>query len=354
LHALGSIEHLINGRADQGMVDAAKRLSVLDGLRAASILLVLATHLLPLGPKNLQLNATTGAMGMSLFFALSGFLIASTLLSNPSVHDFIVRRLTRIIPLAYLYIAVLAGLAILDNSGAIWTASFLVNYASTHLTPATGHFWSLCVEMQYYAAIAVLVLILGKRGIWIVWPACAAITILRISDGSFIDIKTHLRVDEILAGACVATIYASHLAGARRFGTIGLGVAVLIWFATSHPASGWLQYARPYASASVLAGSLTLGDTFVRRILSSRPLGYVATISYSLYVIHPLTAYGWMGEGTVWTKYLLKRPITFVLTFGAAHISTFYWEQPWQRAGRWLIQKRRGTSNAEPVSALTA
>src|ERR1700682_3044087 len=76
---------------------------VLDGLRAISILLVLACHLLPLGPKALRLNETAGAMGMSLFFALSGFLITSGLLRNSSIHEFLVRRLARILPLAYAY-----------------------------------------------------------------------------------------------------------------------------------------------------------------------------------------------------------------------------------------------------------
>src|SRR5437667_3569112 len=75
----------------------------LDGLRAISIILVLACHLLPLGPKALQLNLTAGPMGMSLFFTLSGYLIVSTLRSV-SILEFIVKRVTRILPLAYLYI----------------------------------------------------------------------------------------------------------------------------------------------------------------------------------------------------------------------------------------------------------
>ena len=72
------------------------KLPVLDGLRATSILLVLACHLLPLGPKALRLNDVAGAMGMSLFFALSGFLITSALIKNPNVQEFIERRLVRI------------------------------------------------------------------------------------------------------------------------------------------------------------------------------------------------------------------------------------------------------------------
>ena len=53
----------------------AGRIPALDGLRAASILLVLAAHLLPLGPAVLQLNSTAGLSGMAIFFSLSGFLI---------------------------------------------------------------------------------------------------------------------------------------------------------------------------------------------------------------------------------------------------------------------------------------
>jgi peptidoglycan/LPS O-acetylase OafA/YrhL len=74
---------------------------------------------------------------------------------------------------------------------------------------------------------------------------------------------------------------------------------------------------------------------------------YVANISYALYVIHPLTAYGWMNEGSVLIKYLLKRPISLVLTFTLAHLSTFYWERPWQLAVKGWIQKRRQTASVE-------
>src|SRR5262245_26714186 len=84
-------------------VSSAERLPVLDGLPSSSIRLILGIHLLPLGPKVLELNETTGLMGMSLFFALSGFLIASGLIHNADVSEFIVKRLTRIVPLAYTY-----------------------------------------------------------------------------------------------------------------------------------------------------------------------------------------------------------------------------------------------------------
>jgi peptidoglycan/LPS O-acetylase OafA/YrhL len=184
-----------------------ERLSELDGLRAVSILLVLAAHLLPLGPKFLQLNAAAGAMGMSLFFALSGFLIASRLLISPTVPEFIVRRMARILPLVYLFLVMLLVAFNEPISKVLWSSTFLVNYKTEYLSGLNSHLWSLCVEVQFYVAIAITVLALGGRAVWLVWPACFVVTWLRIDAGGVLDIRTHLRVDEILAGACVACLF---------------------------------------------------------------------------------------------------------------------------------------------------
>ena len=74
------------------MSDARDRLAVLDSWRGISILLVLATHLLPLSPKSWRFNEMAGPMGMALFFTLSGFLITRFLLHHDSVVDFLTRR----------------------------------------------------------------------------------------------------------------------------------------------------------------------------------------------------------------------------------------------------------------------
>src|ERR1700720_3445780 len=74
-------QHAPDERHTPGSEQKDHGVPALDGLRAMSIILVLAAHLLPLGPKVLHLNSTAGPMGMSLFFALSGYLIVSTLRS---------------------------------------------------------------------------------------------------------------------------------------------------------------------------------------------------------------------------------------------------------------------------------
>ena len=98
-----------DGRQDlepPAILEKKGRFQVLDGWRGISILLVLATHLLPLGPKIWRLNASTGNLGMSLFFALSGFLITKNLLEHGDIRAFFIRRIFRILPLAYLYLVI--------------------------------------------------------------------------------------------------------------------------------------------------------------------------------------------------------------------------------------------------------
>ncbi len=48
-----------------------------------------------------------------------------------------------------------------------------------------------------------------------------------------------------------------------------------------------------------------------------------------------------MNEGSVATRYLVKRPVSFFLTFFLAHLSTFYWEKLWTSwAKGWLARRK--------------
>jgi peptidoglycan/LPS O-acetylase OafA/YrhL len=318
------------------------RIPALDGLRAISILLVLATHLLPLGPKAWDLNSTTGAMGMSLFFALSGFLIIRSL-EKSSVPDFIIRRLARLLPLAWLYVGIVFMIYPLSNAGFLAGLGFYLNYRPDLMLPQTEHLWSLGVEVHFYAAIALMVLI-HRKAILLVWVLCVAVTSLRIAEGAHLSIATHLRVDEILAGSCVATLSRTsldRLSGSPRIWWMALAA----WCVASHPASGWLQFLRPYVTGWLLIVTLNLPVCTLRAALSAKGPRYIAVISYALYVIHPLTAHGWWSAGTLMEKYLIKRPLSIVITFALAHVSTLHWERFWTRAAqRWLNQHKKSSS----------
>lgn len=173
----------------------------LDGWRGISICLVLAAHLLPLGPAKLQLNYTAGAMGMSLFFCLSGFLITSFILERPQPVPFLIRRFCRILPLAWLFMLLYLLVTRSGRDEVVANLAFLINYEHQYLRDYNGHMWSLCLEMHFYLFVTALVAIFGRRGLFLLPVVCLAVTANRIMQGVPISIVTHLRVDEILVGA---------------------------------------------------------------------------------------------------------------------------------------------------------
>lgn len=320
---------------DVGETPARQRIPILDGWRAMSILLVLGSHLLPLGPRQLQLNWTAGAMGMALFFTLSGFLIVGFLAAGAPLGSFMMKRLARIVPLCWAAVIVLVTWGAYDSATVVRNFLFVANLPPVTLLEGGEHLWSLGVEMQFYVVIAALCLLLGRKGLYLVPLLALGVTAARIVAGETISIVTWHRVDEILAGGVLALVMAGWFGDRAKHlltGTPLLPAAILLFLA-SHPAMGVLQYLRPYAAALLVASSLRDPPRLVERVLLSRPMGYIADVSYALYVIHGVLSHTWLGAGDRLEKYL-KRPLLFAATFALAHLSTFYFEKPINRAVR--------------------
>jgi peptidoglycan/LPS O-acetylase OafA/YrhL len=330
------------------------RLPVLDGWRGISILCVLAGHMLPLGPKFLQFNGMIATAGMSLFFILSGFLIVSMLIRNANVVSFLLRRVCRIVPLAWGFLIVV----LLFNGAnlAAWKANllFYANLPPFYLDYINGHFWSLCVEMQFYAAIALAIALAGRRGLILVPIVCLVVTAARVAYGQEINIVTWFRLDEILAGGCLALAFGStrisHAATNLPAFTPFLLAPLLL--ASCHPSMGALNYARPYFAGLLIGSTILRSQDTLQRLLCGRILAYLAQISFALYVIHPLTSSGWMGAGDVIVRYT-KRIGSLFLCFLFAHASTFYYEKYWIELGHRLAARvdKKSQRRQAPVQA---
>jgi peptidoglycan/LPS O-acetylase OafA/YrhL len=358
----------------QGPADATDRLRPLDGWRGISILAVMAAHMLPVGPKEWQGNGAAGTLGMCLFFTLSGFLITSMLLRHMGLRAFFIRRGCRILPLALAYATIVLAIQGLGLAGGLFFPEggdhgrigpatflahylFLVNYWSLQFTHMTGHLWSLCVEIHFYLFIGLLCLVLRRAAFWCLPVACLAITALRVATHTPLSIVTHVRVDEILSGACLALVYSHFLGnGPRRllsWRPLQPALALLL-LASCHPSTGPLNYARPYFAAG-LVGSTLFQANLLQRLLLNRALTYIATISYALYIFHPITYQGWMGTGGTAVKYG-KRVIAIAVAFGLAHLSTFYYEKYWIALGKkWSTpRKKPRPAAAEPLQVSLA
>lgn len=318
------------------------RLPVLDGWRAISIAAVLMCHMLPLGPSRLRLNVAFGYFGMALFFSLSGFLIASTLFFNPSISNFAIRRILRIVPVAWLFLLLVLPFA--GAGAAMWRADllFYTNLPPYHLMPITGHLWSLCVEVQFYAFIAVFVFLFRSRALAFLPLVCVAVTLNRILTHHTADIDTLYRVDEILSGASLA--YFFHSVRYHRLRTLLSRVSPIVPLAllclASHPSFPAFEHLRAYFAAATVGTTICRRDTGWNRLLESRPLAYLASVSYALYVFHPLTTHGWFDSGSKLAKYS-KRPLSLVLSLLMAHLSTFHFEKHWIALGKKLTSRKQ-------------
>jgi peptidoglycan/LPS O-acetylase OafA/YrhL len=149
---------------------SARFLPQIDGLRAYAIAIVLLNHF--------WLVNASGALGVRLFFVISGFLITGILLRGRDearetgsplrvAGRFYARRALRILP-AYYGVLLAAWLYDLgDVRATIWwhlvhASNFLAAVRGLFGYPV-GHLWSLSVEEQFYLVWPMLVLLLPRR-----------------------------------------------------------------------------------------------------------------------------------------------------------------------------------------------
>lgn len=330
---------------------AKAHLAVLDGWRGLSIIMVLAGHMLPIGPKAYFLNEAVAAAGMAIFFVLSGFLITTTLLRDQTVVTFLIKRLFRIVPLAWTFIAFVLIAPGRPMDIVVANLFFYANLSQYYLRYAP-HFWSLSIEMQFYMFIALIVSVFRRKGLYLL-PLCGiAITAARVWRGTTVGVTTFDRVDEILAGAMLALLLSGRkpVALGKASGAASALLIALLLAGTQQYVRHTvplLAYLRPYFAAGLVGLSFGYPHSGYRRVLESKILRYFATISYALYVVHPITYAGWLGSGDRTERYL-KRPLSFLITFVIAHLSTRYLERPSTDFGHRLAARYKASriSNA--------
>jgi peptidoglycan/LPS O-acetylase OafA/YrhL len=315
-----------------------KRFQSLDGWRGISIIMVLLGHLFPIGPKAWHMNNAVAGTGMAIFFILSGFLMVNLLIKNDNIFNFLTKRFLRIIPLAWLIMLIFLTLNGADENTYISHLFFYANWPPMTLISATGHLWSLCVEMQFYIGIALLMGLFKSRALMILPLICIGLTIYRYLNSVEMAINTYYRLDELLAGCILAVIYHKNKKIKLLIGKLSFIYLLPLLIFSAHPSSGILNYMRPYI-AMLVVGSTLFNKKNGEQWLESNFLLYVATISYAVYVLHGSLSHTWLGRGEVLEKYI-KRPLLLGVVFLLAHISTFYYEKYWINFGRKLVQYR--------------
>jgi len=340
-----------------------RHVSALDAVRGLAILLVLAMHAGNIVP--------AGALGVDLFFVLSGFLITSLLVQewsaagSISLGSFYRRRALRLVPALALMVVVVTAVTVLLDPAAYRTTvleaaaclAYIANFVqATHGTfhvPSLMPLWSLATEEQFYLLWPpVLFLLLVRK----VRPRTIALGLLTLALASVLWrvelLSEHVRLqrlwfatdthaDPILIG-CVAGI-------AYSFGLVRRVRKAWAWLAFL--AAGLIVVTVPFLSpisllvmpffagacAIVVLACVLEGDSLLVRIIDRAPLRFFGRISYALYLwqLPVFYAIGWRAG----------LPVAIFV----AAASTYLFEQPVAR--RWRGRTVRRATGPAPAQA---
>ena len=389
-----------------GAVHAApqrnQRIVALDGLRALAIAGVVLYHLRPS-------RLPGGFLGVTLFFALSGYLgtksiMRATARDGFSYPRYIGRRITRMMPPILVTIALtavatyIAAPSLLPKvqQDALPSALFLSNwfyifrsvsyFAAAGLPSPLTHLWFCGVTMQFYLIWPLVLMVLCSRtrsrntaiGITVAFALVSTAAMFLMfnpaADTSRVYYGTDARAAELLCGALAAIAAPRlremlsgdiHTPGASK-GISKVNAISIAWLVAVIAGALMLtgESARLYRGGflllALLAGLLIIcvqnTDCIVDRLLSAKPLVWLGQRSFSVYLVHyPLLLL--MNPATRTTRIAWwEQVLQLVLILAVAEVFYRLVERPWSRkpAQQGSAARKRALTPAIALSALGA
>jgi peptidoglycan/LPS O-acetylase OafA/YrhL len=308
----------------------------LDGVRAMALILVFLAHYALIG---------IFGVGVNVFFVLSGFLITGILLDTKEqphrARNFYVRRMLRIFPLYYgLFLLALLLTPVFHwqwNNVWIFWITHLGNFilylpewlpraqwmtvangqlmGAHGVTLNLGHFWSLCVEEQFYLLWPFIVFRASRRALlWLCGCVVVVLPLLRVLAGYTFPpaaIRANVlfrtlpfQIDSLLLGALLVLL----LRGEHRSSMVRIGgyagnafmIAALVFtyccidlhlsalhqpFVHQFKALTWELSVVNLFSAVVILAVLQPGG-LLYSVFNNAALRWLGRISYGAYVWH--------------------------------------------------------------------
>jgi peptidoglycan/LPS O-acetylase OafA/YrhL len=283
------------------------RIDRLDGIRGIAVLFVVLHH---------HKMFANGWIGVDLFFVLSGFLITGILRNARSDRSywgpFYLKRATRILPplviLIPIALIISRHVSLLTALGYLFFAGNVVN-VTKHSSTLLGITWSLAIEEHFYLIWPFAVRYLRRENlirllacVLIAEPLLRAILSAHFSTMEPIYYLTPFRLDGLAAGSLLAVSIESPKAAEAwkkwSFAALPLSLVAFITLSITlsntfnRDANTVLFNSLGYSLMALLSLSFVTyvylnQDSIVSRLLASRALVFVGTISYGIYLFHP-------------------------------------------------------------------
>ena len=327
----------------------------IQALRAIAVVAVVINHS--------KIALPSGFIGVDMFFVISGFLITQHLykeLNNNgiiSLRSFYARRIMRILPPAIIILIItlllslsfLSPVQLMSNLyDGLWATFSWLNYrlglngsnyfGNNQAVSPFQHFWSLCVEEQFYFVWPLVMLAVFRQfGLSnlckaLNWTLLAIIVItLGLSiwttnnNPSLAYFGLHTRAWQLAIGAWLAInlkyfVNIKNITGQILFwlGTVILGFGLwVINESTAYPS--WWALIPTLATVLIIASGSnpTKNPTIQQKIFELPILQYLGNISYSWYLVHwpvMVVMFYNIGESIQPSDKILSIIIGFVLT----------------------------------------
>jgi peptidoglycan/LPS O-acetylase OafA/YrhL len=320
--------------------------------------MVVASHLANFSALNVRLKnwiaPGMGALGVDIFFVISGYVICSALMrefiaqGRISIRAFYYRRAFRILPPLVFYLAVVAALGArhiiqISTRDVAMAALFLCNMPGMSVGWDVAHTWSLAYEEQFYiiAPLALAIVTPHKKHLLAV-ALCGMVTLIFILYALHeTAVAGFIKNFEFLFSGVVMALYSRQLEGLlKRISPLVAYIGIVSIFAIY-----WFPVSALHTTAEILVVCPLIGGVLLftgrvpcalGRFLSCRPMTEIGRASYGIYLWQQLATAPYKGAGALF--YSMSVIAVVVLSIASFRLL----EKPLIRVGASLSERQIG------------
>ncbi|MET4279142.1 MULTISPECIES: acyltransferase [unclassified Bradyrhizobium] len=352
----------------------------IEYLRAVAVILVVVLHAAPFLELK-PLNYIGAHTGVDLFFCISGYVIYRSF--QPfldqhrhdghwwrSVFAFWIRRVFRLVPSAWLWLAISIACSwafnrtgwFYDFNGTLKSAIFVITNV-TNFAYAGGalggnaQYWSLALEDQFYLLFPFFLFFFRGSARWIV---LVTLIFVQALPNRLLEVNPYLwatRLDALMWGCLIAQFARSNIYSTcepkfltNRILALGVNASLIFLLVAVPHLPHFIPNFRVESTIAVVSAGLVFLASFDRRYLLpvptviTRVMAWIGARSYGMYLIH-IPLYGvikdlWFGYSQSTAQSTIVPALAAIVLLPAlAELNFRFVETPLRRKGKQIADR---------------